>query len=230
MAAASALLASLDVSEPQDDEALLDALDDEPDGLDGKAGVPADQVGIVGGGQRSPGAVMVMTYDSAAMPRRDPGGYDLRLDLLGAGWGWAVCGRCRSGAPGLTAWAARSIINLMVEYSSDRLDRTFMALSDPTRRAILARLRTGSFTVNELAEPFPVTLNAVSKHLKVLERAGLVRREIHGRVHHCYLEAEALHKAAQWLDEYRVFWERSLDELDAFLRRRRSQQGKEGQE
>ena len=109
----------------------------------------------------------------------------------------------------------------MVEYPEARLTRTFAALADPTRRAILARLRRGSLTVSELAEPFPISLNAVSKHLKQLERARLVRREVKGREHHLSLEAAPIAEAEQWTAGYREFWERRLDALESFVVERR---------
>lgn|SRR5262245_29428106 len=105
----------------------------------------------------------------------------------------------------------------MVEYSETRLSRTFTALADPTRRAILARLKQGSLRVTEIAAPFDISLNAVSKHLKLLERARLVRREVRGRDHYCSLDAAPLGEAAQWTASYRVFWEARLDALDAML-------------
>lgn len=105
----------------------------------------------------------------------------------------------------------------MVERQTDPLDRTFAALSDPTRRAILARLRRGPSTVGSLAEPFDMSLNAVSKHLRALERARLIRREIRGREHVCALDAAPLREAAAWAAEYREFWSRRLDALEAFL-------------
>lgn len=105
----------------------------------------------------------------------------------------------------------------MVEHKSARLDRTFAALSDPTRRAILGRLRETPSTVTGIAEPFDMSLNAVSKHLRVLERAGLIRREVRGREHYCALEAAPLRRAAEWMEAYRTFWERRLDALEAFL-------------
>ena len=110
----------------------------------------------------------------------------------------------------------------MVERSVAPLDRTFAALADPTRRAILARLRDGAGTVGELAEPFDISLNAVSKHLRVLEGAGLIRREVRGREHHCHLEAEPLRAAAAWAADYGEFWEERLDALADFLRQRRA--------
>ena len=111
------------------------------------------------------------------------------------------------------------MFNRMVEYerSAPSLDRIFAALSDPTRRAILARLRRGPASVGELARPFPVSFAAVSKHLGVLERAGLVRREARGRERRCHLDARPLCAAAAWTDAYREFWEGRLDALEAFL-------------
>ena len=108
----------------------------------------------------------------------------------------------------------------MVEYSTDALDKVFAALSDPTRRSILQRLCLGPASVTELAAPVDMSLNAVSKHLKVLEAAGLVRREIEGRVHHVYLNAEPLGEAERWVNRYRQYWEASLDSLEAWLVRR----------
>jgi DNA-binding transcriptional ArsR family regulator len=100
----------------------------------------------------------------------------------------------------------------------DQLSTTFSALADPTRRAILARLAEGEATVNELAEPFPISLQAVSKHLKVLERAGLITRGRSAQLRPSRLQGDALREAADWLAGYRGFWEESLDRLDAHLR------------
>jgi DNA-binding transcriptional ArsR family regulator len=94
------------------------------------------------------------------------------------------------------------------------LDATFAALADPTRRAILARLADGEATVNELAEPFPLTLQAVSKHLKVLERAGLITRGRTAQLRPSRIHGAALKDAADWLSEYRGFWEESFDRLE----------------
>lgn len=105
----------------------------------------------------------------------------------------------------------------MVERSDVPLDCVFQALSDPTRRAILTRLSRGDATVTELAEPFSTSLNAVSKHLMVLERAGLLRRRVEGREHHCSLEAAPLQTASEWLAYYRRYWEDRLAALDDFL-------------
>lgn len=100
----------------------------------------------------------------------------------------------------------------------DGLSATFAALADPTRRAILARLSAGETSVTELAEPFAISLPAISKHLKVLERAGLIARSREAQWRPCRLTARPLKSAADWLDEYRRFWEESLDRLDGYLR------------
>jgi DNA-binding transcriptional ArsR family regulator len=100
----------------------------------------------------------------------------------------------------------------------DQLSTTFAALADPTRRAILARLAQGEATVNELAEPFPITLQGVSKHLKVLERAGLITRGRTAQLRPSRLQGEALKEAADWLAGYREFWEDSFDRLEDHLR------------
>jgi DNA-binding transcriptional ArsR family regulator len=108
----------------------------------------------------------------------------------------------------------------VVEYSQERLSRTFTALADPTRRAILARLRGGPLRVTEIAAPFDMSLNAVSKHLKLLERSKLVRREVRGREHYCSLDA-----ANDWTAAYREFWEVRLDALERLLLARRAKPG-----
>ena len=100
---------------------------------------------------------------------------------------------------------------------SDVLDLTFAALADPTRRAMLARLASGEATVNELAEPFALSQPAISKHLKVLERAGLISRSRAAQTRPCRLEAARLQQVAQWVAPYRALWEDSFDRLDAFL-------------
>ena len=106
----------------------------------------------------------------------------------------------------------------------------FAAVADPTRRAILAALANKPATVTELARPFPVSLNAVSKHILVLERAGLVRREITGREHHCRLEPAPLRKASGWLEHYRKFWSVRLDALEQHVlaKNKRSERGTHG--
>lgn len=99
----------------------------------------------------------------------------------------------------------------------DHLDATFTALADPTRRAILARLTAGEATVTELAEPFEISQPAISKHLKVLERAGLVSRARDAQRRPCRLEAAPLRDALAWLEDYRRYWEESYQRLDALL-------------
>jgi DNA-binding transcriptional ArsR family regulator len=100
----------------------------------------------------------------------------------------------------------------------DRLNLTFAALADPTRRAILARLAEGEATVNELAEPFPITVQAVSQHLKVLERAELITRGRTAQLRPARLHAEPLRDAVEWLERYRRMWEVSFDRLETRLR------------
>ncbi|WP_404934643.1 ArsR/SmtB family transcription factor [Nitratireductor sp. L15S-10] len=100
---------------------------------------------------------------------------------------------------------------------TDALSATFSALADPTRRAMLARLAEGEATVNELAEPFEMTLPAISKHLKVLEKAGLVSRGKHAQFRPCRLEAGPLKDIAGWVETYRRYWEASFDRLDNYL-------------
>jgi DNA-binding transcriptional ArsR family regulator len=100
----------------------------------------------------------------------------------------------------------------------DQLSGTFAALADPTRRDILARLAEGEATVKELAEPFPITVQAVSQHLKVLERAGLITRGRAAQLRPSRLEGTALKDATEWLERYRRFWDASFDQLDARLR------------
>ncbi|NNM86369.1 MAG: winged helix-turn-helix transcriptional regulator [Phycisphaerales bacterium] len=100
---------------------------------------------------------------------------------------------------------------------SDALSTTFAALADPTRRAILAQLARGEKSVNEIARPFDLSLPAVSKHLKVLEHAGLITRSRQAQWRPCRLEAKPLQVAAGWVDEYRRFWEQSLDRLNVYL-------------
>ncbi|HWA45394.1 MAG TPA: metalloregulator ArsR/SmtB family transcription factor [Hypericibacter adhaerens] len=106
--------------------------------------------------------------------------------------------------------------------SSDPLDRTFAALADPTRRAILARLARGEATVSELAAPFDLAQPSISKHLKVLEGAGLIRRGREGQTRPCRLDTAALQKVAHWVEAYRHLWEDSFDRLDAHLKAARS--------
>lgn len=115
------------------------------------------------------------------------------------------------------------IFNRLVEYkrlavsTPPSLDRIYGALADPTRRAIVGYLARGEVNVGELADRFPISLNGVSKHVKVLERAGLVDRSIRGREHRIRLNPRPLRRAARWLDHYRRFWDARLDALEAFL-------------
>lgn len=108
--------------------------------------------------------------------------------------------------------------------ATDTLSATFAALADPTRRAILARLMAGEATVNELAEPFEISLPGVSKHLKVLEHAGLVERSREAQWRPCRLDAKPLAEATQWLEGYRRFWESSFQRLDALLEEMKAQE------
>ncbi len=112
----------------------------------------------------------------------------------------------------------------MVKYQSDPLSEVFGALADPTRRAILARLALGETSVGELAEPFEMSLPAVSKHLGVLETAGLVQREKQGRVRRCQLDGRPLEAAAGWIEDYRRFWEARLDSLARYLEETQAKQ------
>lgn len=105
----------------------------------------------------------------------------------------------------------------MVKYGVEILNSTFAALSDPTRRAILARLAEGEAQVTELAEPFGMSLPAVSKHLKVLEKASLIRRHVDGRIHRFSVNPEPMVSAKSWIETYQQFWEQQLDALGAFL-------------
>lgn len=107
----------------------------------------------------------------------------------------------------------------MVKYQDDPLSATFQALADPTRRAILARLALGEASVGELAEPYAMSLPAISKHLKVLEGAGFLTREKDGRVHRCRFAPAPMKQAADWIEQYRRFWEDQLDQLARYLER-----------
>src|SRR5258708_30127543 len=107
----------------------------------------------------------------------------------------------------------------MVKYPPANLNRTFAALADPTRRRILAQLAQGDRCVTRLARRHAMSLPAVSKHLRVLEKAGLLRRRRYGRVHEMQLEARPLKQAAQWVEEYRKFWEASFDQLANYLQK-----------
>jgi DNA-binding transcriptional ArsR family regulator len=112
--------------------------------------------------------------------------------------------------------------------SQDRLSTTFAALSDPTRRAILARLALGEMTVAELAAPFEISGPAISKHLKVLERAGLIARGREAQWRPCRLKAAPLKEVADWVGRYRRFWEQSFDRLDEYLRTLQAKEKRSG--
>jgi DNA-binding transcriptional ArsR family regulator len=116
----------------------------------------------------------------------------------------------------------------MVKYPAKNLNRTFAALADPTRRRILAHLARGDRRVTDLARPYPMSLPAVSKHLRVLEKAGLIRRRRYGRIHQVNLEAEPLKRAVEWVEKYRRFWEGSLDRLAEYLEKTHKRTGKKG--
>jgi DNA-binding transcriptional ArsR family regulator len=106
----------------------------------------------------------------------------------------------------------------MVKYKNRVLDRTFGALADPTRRQILSHLADGERCVTDLAKPHRMSLPAISKHLRVLEKAGLIRRHRDGRVHRLQLDAAPMQQAQQWIEEYRKFWEQSFDRLEEYLK------------
>jgi DNA-binding transcriptional ArsR family regulator len=114
----------------------------------------------------------------------------------------------------------------MVEYKANLLDRTFGALADPTRRRILAQLAKGEECVTDLARPHAMSLAAVSKHLIVLEKAGLVKRRRDGRVHSLRLQARPLKEAQAWIDRYREFWEGNLDQFEKYLDQLQKQENK----
>lgn len=105
----------------------------------------------------------------------------------------------------------------MVNYADPVMDAVFTALSDPTRRGMIRRLSHGPATVGELGEPYPISKPAVTKHVKTLERAGLIHRERDGRVHRCSLDPEPMRRAEKWIERHRRFWERSLDALADYV-------------
>lgn len=109
--------------------------------------------------------------------------------------------------------------------TSDHLSSTFAALADPTRRAILARLASGEATVTQLAEPFEMTMPAVTKHLKVLERAGLITRSRAAQWRPCKIEAAPLEEASGWIEQYRAMWEQRFDRLDVYLNELKALEG-----
>jgi DNA-binding transcriptional ArsR family regulator len=125
----------------------------------------------------------------------------------------------------LTLW----LFNQEVYYKMhDQISSTFSALADPTRRAILARLALGETSVTDLASPFEMSMPAISRHLKVLERAGLIARGREAQWRPCKLKAEPLKQAADWLDEYRRFWDESFDRLGEYLQELQAKEKKRG--
>lgn len=120
------------------------------------------------------------------------------------------------------------LINPSVKYVQDSLSLTFAALADPTRRAILAQLSTGKSTVSEIAEPFALTLPAVTKHLKVLEKAGLITKTKKAQFRNCEINSTGLKEVADWVDEYRTFWEESFDRLGEYLKSVQAENKEEG--
>ena len=125
--------------------------------------------------------------------------------------------RCLGARWLLTARHAPRIINDMVKNSSEQLTTVFMALADPTRRAILERLAQGDASGTELARPFSISVPAISKHLRVLEHADLILHRKDGRTHRFSLAAQPMREAAAWLEHYRQFWESQFDSLDTYL-------------
>ncbi len=130
----------------------------------------------------------------------------------------------------MTVVRARDMLNHMVEKRADALSVVFRALGDPTRREMLRRLSAGERSVTELAKPFRMSLAAASKHVKVLERAGLVRRTVRGRTHHCRLDAARLADARRWFAYYRRFWHERLDARESLLVSRDEPAGKKRKE
>ena len=112
-----------------------------------------------------------------------------------------------------------------IMHDNDQLDLVFQALANRTRRALLARLKSGPAMVTELAKPFGMSLNAISKHLLVLERAGLINRKVEGRVHSCALQAGPMASAEEWLSAYQIFWEDKLDKFSHFVETDQDQEG-----
>lgn len=114
----------------------------------------------------------------------------------------------------------------MVEYSANTLDLTYAAISDPSRREILRALMDRPLRVTEVAEPFDMSLNAVSKHIRLLERAGLVRREIRGREHWLSFDDKPLREASDWIEDTRRFWMKTMDSLESYLRKKPKRKGR----
>ena len=140
---------------------------------------------------------------------------------------WRSCHETVAGLNLSTRWltiVARAVkVNRVVEQHVDTLTAVFKALADPTRRAMLRSLAGGEQTVGDLAAPFSMSLAAASKHIRVLERAGLVRRTVRGRTHNCRLDADRLAEAQQWLTFYQRFWSDRFDALDILLARRQAE-------
>ena len=109
------------------------------------------------------------------------------------------------------------IVHRMVNNRSERVDAIFVALADPTRRGMIARLSAGPATIGELGRPFPITKPAVTKHVKILERAGLIRRKRSGRAHYCTLQAKPMKQARDWIEWHSRFWKVSLDALADYV-------------
>jgi DNA-binding transcriptional ArsR family regulator len=130
----------------------------------------------------------------------------------------------------LTKKAFKLVFNQEVKYKmpTDQLSSTFSALADPTRRAMLARLSTGEASVQELAKPFDMSLPAITKHLKVLERSGLIARSRSAQWRPCHLKAAPLKEAAAWVGNYQKFWEESFDRLDDYLAEIQKKEKKHG--
>lgn len=121
------------------------------------------------------------------------------------------------------------LFNLMVEYNEEILDSTFHALADSTRRDILFRLARNEHTVNEIAEPYDISLAAVSKHLKVLEKAGLIKKKKTGRKYHCRMNPEPLIPVSLLLKKYRSFWNNRLDEMEGFIDQQKQKTNKKSE-
>lgn len=159
------------------------------------------------------------------------GGEDLsRYHAIGTQRSGFTASGCMFALPTLVLYYTIRLISQLVKSMTpqrDALSETFAALADPTRRAILADLARGKKTVNELAEPFDLTLPAISKHLKVLERAQLIERSREAQYRPCSLHSEPLRDVDRWLEQYRKFFEESFDRLEEYLRHLKTKQGNE---
>ncbi len=161
-----------------------------------------------------------LTAALACCPDPEAGGDPVTTswDTAAASWfGPGADGPAGRGPPTLTFVAAGTMVNRMVKSQSQALDRTFSALADPTRRAILQRLGHGPATISELAEPFGLSLPGLMKHVRILEQAELVTTEKHGRTRQCWLGPEHLDDAARWIRTYQRRWEGRLDRLGSYL-------------